>query len=192
MYLCGNIYLYSDGALLGFLGSATDAGVYRPAANLAASFYQAACFLPLLLYPKLLDWAKTPNLLFKRQLQIAGVVLVMGSLGIAGVGMFSRELFQWMYGALFASASGPFVVLLVARGITVLNSIFSWGLIASDRDRVVGLTFLAGALVMGSVTVVLVRPLGIWAPAIGGLAADLTICVATLVICWQSRFPRRV
>lgn len=190
-YLFSNIYLYLDTFLLGVIGGAEDAGVYRPAANLATSFYQSAAFIPLLLYPKLLDWAQTPALLWKRQLQLGGVLLAMVAAGAGVAALFSELVFQMLYGPSYVAASGPFVLLITARGIAIASSVFTWGLISSDKDFAVGMMLLTTAVVTVLANLVLIPVCGIWGPAIAALAGDLTLLAIAAAASWN-RFQKAV
>lgn len=185
IYLFGNIYLYSDAFLLGVFGSTEDAGLYRPASALAASIFQSAASLTLLLFPKLLDWARDPALLWKRQLQIGGIFLALGGVGMIPVFFLSETLFLWMYGEEYVAGAGPFVLILAARGLAIVGSIFTYGMISANRDRSTGAIFLVAAFVTVGLTVMLIPRIGIWAPAIAGFAGDAAILLLAVWGSWR-------
>lgn len=175
IYLSGNAYLYLDVFFLGFFGTPAEAGLYRPASNLAASFHQSLSFIPLLLFPKMLDWAKAGDGLRERQLQLGGGLLVFAAAAIAGAYLFAAPVFRLLYGPGYEAASGPFVVLIGARSLGIVAAMFTWGLIARNQDRTVGLIFCLGAGICIGLNVVLVPSLGMWGSAWAALACDCTI-----------------
>jgi O-antigen/teichoic acid export membrane protein len=177
MYLAANTYLYLDIFLLGLIGSPEDAGIYRPAGNLAASFHQSVSFIPLLLFPKLLDWAKEPGALRQRQGQLFWGLLGWFVVTTFVAGVAAKPIFAALYGPAYRDASAPFILLIAARSLGIVASIFTWGLIARKQDRLVGLIFVAGAAVAMLGNFVLIPRFGIWGPAWSALLCDGLIFV---------------
>ncbi|MDD5199125.1 MAG: oligosaccharide flippase family protein [Terrimicrobiaceae bacterium] len=177
IYLAANVYLYLDTFLLGLMGSKVDAGLFRPATNLAASFHQSVSFIPLLLFPKLLDWAKDGGDLRRRQIQIA-LGLIAWAAGVILVALFAaKPVFAMLYGPLYEAASGPFILLIAARSVGIVASVFTWGMIARDADRAVALIFVTGAVAALACNLILIPRIGLWGPAWAAIACDGLILV---------------
>jgi O-antigen/teichoic acid export membrane protein len=142
------IYVNLEVPMLGYLSSLVELGKYKVATNLVNSTQQVLGLVPMLLYPRFVEWRKQgADVLWRKQLQLTAIFLVLG-LPVSVLGfLLSPFVFRVLYGAAFVSAAIPFAVLFASKVVVVLNGLFSFGLWAQSEDRKVFWVVLPTAII---------------------------------------------
>jgi O-antigen/teichoic acid export membrane protein len=101
--------------------------------------------IPMLLYPRFLEWQKvSPDLLYRNQWKLFRVMSI-GALALtAAAFLLSPVVYPMIFGAEFARASIPFAMLVGSICIILLNNLFSYGLWSQGKDRsMLGISIVA-------------------------------------------------
>jgi len=130
------------------LDSADAMGKYRTAVNLVATLQQFLALLPTLIFPRLIEWHKQgPTFLWTRQVQTAAVLAGLGTCLTIGAFIFAPILYPILYGPAFASAAIPFALLVASKSLVLVEGVFSWGLLAQKKDKLVLTIMVATAAI---------------------------------------------
>jgi O-antigen/teichoic acid export membrane protein len=130
------VYVNLEVPMLGYLSSLTELGKYRVATNLVAAASQVLGLVPMLLFPRFMAWHKLgPGMLWRRQLQLTGIFVVLGLPLCVLAFLLSPFAFRLLYGTEFVGAAIPFAVLFTSKIVVVLSNLFSFGLWAQAEDR---------------------------------------------------------
>jgi O-antigen/teichoic acid export membrane protein len=178
------VYTSLDGSLLGYLHSLHELGLARPAGQLVSSLNQFFALVPLLLYPRLIQWNKVgADFLWERQKKL-GWILALGSVPIAlGAFVLAPFVFPLLYGREFAASAYPFVILLTSKLVVLVNGIFGWGLWAKGEDIVLLKIMSVVAIVSLSLNLVLIPKWGLLGSTFVNLASESLILVLTFHAC---------
>lgn len=142
------VYTNFDAPLLGYLRPLNELGQYRSATKLVAVSQSFLFMIPLLLYPRLIEWNKIgADFLWRKQRQILiGAVCIIAPLSVV-VFLLSPMLYRLTYGPAFQIAATPFAILLTSKLLGVIRDIFCWGLWAQKEDKkVTGLVAVSAAI----------------------------------------------
>ena len=132
------VYIFTslDQPLVGWLYSIKEVGIYRTSIVLVGGVGAFTGYLPMLLYPRMLEWNQVgPAHLWHQQKK---VLTYFGMFTIAltmGAFLFGPLIYHYIYGPAFQRGSYPFAFLLGAKLIAVMNGILGWGLVAQKKER---------------------------------------------------------
>jgi O-antigen/teichoic acid export membrane protein len=142
------VYINLEVPMLGYLSSLAELGKYRVATNLVGSAQQVLTLAPLLLYPRFVEWRKLgADVLWRKQLRLAGLFLALGVPVCVLAFLFSPFVFRLLYGSAFADAAMPFAVLFTSKVVVLVSGLFSYGLWAQSEDRKVFWVVLPTAVI---------------------------------------------
>ncbi len=165
-------YVSFQQLLIASLCSVSELGLYRPALQVVQAVYPFLALIPAILYPRLIDWAKEgPHVLFRRQLQLMLAFSLLLIPAVAAAFFVLPWLFPKVFGQAFAGGALPCAILLSSKGIVVLNSLFTWGLWAQQRDKSMLAITSAVALLSLGFNLVLI-------PHYGAIAASSVACLS--------------
>jgi O-antigen/teichoic acid export membrane protein len=148
--------------------------------------YPFLTLIPAILYPRLIDWAKEgPAVLFRRQLQL----MLTFSLLLVPASLLAFATLPWIFprvfGPEFAGGALPCAILLTSKGFVVINSLFTWGLWAQERDK--SMLAITSAVAAASFVLNL-----IFIPRFGAVAAstvaglsELGVLAGSMFLCWR-------
>lgn len=130
------IYFSSDSLFLSILKPAADVGVYR----LSYKILESLIFFPTmfvgLIMPLLSNAAQSDQLKFKEIFQRASNVLMIFALPlIAGTLMLSPQIIELLGGGKYSESAIIFNILIVAVGLIFFGTLFSYVLIAREKQR---------------------------------------------------------
>jgi O-antigen/teichoic acid export membrane protein len=176
-YVLASASASADSLLIALLADPITAGTFRPMAYLAGSTQQALSFIPLLLFPLFIRRHKEGNGLPALQFSInAG--LIFSFLLILSILYFCIDpIFSWLYGPSLGQGAQPFLWLLVAKLIGVLNYIFLWGLIAQHRDKTVVLLYAISLIATVAFNLILIPRIGLFGPGVAAVIAESLVFV---------------
>ncbi len=111
-------------------------GYYRTAGTLVNGVHAFVAIVPVLLYPRMIEWAaQGARVLWQHQCRVI-VVTSWCFLPLAvTVFALSPTLYRLIYGAEFLPAAYPFAVLVVAKMLMMLGGIYACGIAAQGHDR---------------------------------------------------------
>lgn len=176
------IYVQFEVPLLGYLSSLTELGKYRMAVNLVASLQQVLGLVPILLFPRFVEWRKRgPDFLWKKQLQLAGLGLGVSVPICAVAFLLSPFLIRLLYGSAFADAAIPFAILLTSKFVVVINSLFAQGLWVHAQDRKVFWVALPTALISLVANLLFLPKYGMFAACSINLFSELLILIGCFI-----------
>lgn len=185
VYLIGLlIYLYTafELPLVGFLVSVEELGLYRSAHTLVGVLQSFAVVVPLILYPRFIEWRKQGvGVLWRRQLLLFGVFAVVGGVVSLGAFVLSPVVYPWIYGEAFGEAARPFAILVSSKMVVLLNGIFGWGLLSHGKDRAYLVVVLVTAAFSVTANLYFVPEYGMLAAAWVNLCAELLILLGAFL-----------
>lgn len=186
LIICGIlIYIYAafEVPLLGYLCTLSDVGVYTRAYNLANGINQALGLIPIVLYPRILDWQKAGVPYMWNRLK---KVSAMGSLALVPViglvFLMSPLLFRFLYRPEFRGAAYPFAILFAARCIEMINVLIGQGLLAQAKERHIFRVIVPTSLISLCLNVAFIPTYGMWAAACINLVSQILFLIGTLVL----------
>lgn len=184
--------IYSTGALVlvygslevplvGLLCSVEELGVYRSAHTLNNALRALLGLIPILLYPRFLEWKKQGNrVLWERQLRLAASFCAVGIPILMIVFYTSPQVFEVLFGVQFAGAALPFSFLVASRFVVLLNGIYAYGLWALGKDRQVFVAMSGAAVASLILNVYFIPILGMLAAAITNVISECIVLLFTL------------
>jgi O-antigen/teichoic acid export membrane protein len=183
------IYTQSEAPLLGYLGSIEEMGRYRSATSLLGVAQSFLTMIPILLYPRFIEWLKEgAQNLWHRQIQLARVAIAISVPVIVVAFIVSPRFFLLAFGAPFAAAAYPFCLLLASKLVVVVNGIFGWGLWAMKKDRQMLAVMVVTAVVSISANLLLIPRFGMMAAASVNLACEVLILAGCFVLTRRAVF----
>jgi O-antigen/teichoic acid export membrane protein len=132
------VYIYTslELPLLGWLHSLKEVGIYRTSIVLVSGFAAFTGYLPMLLYPRMLEWNQVgPHNLWFRQKKVLTYFTIFSVCLSLLAFAFAPLGYHYIYGPAFQRGAYPFAFLLAAKLIAVMNGILGWGMVAQRRDR---------------------------------------------------------
>lgn len=129
------IFIGLELPLLAYLSTVEELGMYRTAVQLVSAGNSFLIMLPMLYYPRFIEWQKISSIyLWKMQKRFFFAAVV----GVIPVSLVTLAVGPWAYGLVFGAefspAGLPFALLLVSKLVVVINGIFAWGLWARSKD----------------------------------------------------------
>lgn len=177
------IYTQSEAPLLGYLGSLEEMGRYRSATNLIGVAQSFLSMIPILLYPRFIEWLKAgPQALWSRQIQLAALAVCLAAPVAALAFLLAPRVFLYIFGPPFAAAALPFSLLLTSKLVVVVNGIFGWGLWAMKKDKQMLLVMVLAAVFSMSANLFLIPRFGMFAAASVNLASELLILIGCFLL----------
>ncbi|MEQ1841374.1 MAG: oligosaccharide flippase family protein [Verrucomicrobiales bacterium] len=141
------IYLYTqfELPLVGYLCSVEELGLYRSAQGLKMTLWTFLSIIPLLLYPRFLEWQRvSPDLLYRNQWKLFRVLAICAVFLSGSAFVLSPSVYPMIFGAAFAPAAIPFAMLVTSLCIILLNNLFSYGLWSQGKDvSMLGISIVA-------------------------------------------------
>lgn len=132
------VYIFTslDQPLVGWLYSIKEVGIYRTSIVLVGGVGAFTGYLPMLLYPRMLEWNHMgPAYLWQQQKKVLTYFGVFAIGLTIGAFLFGPLLYHYLYGPAFQRGSYPFAFLLAAKLIAVMNGILGWGMVAQKKER---------------------------------------------------------
>lgn len=171
-------YTRFEQPLVGWLRSIEELGVYRSAWQITNGLQPLFIMVPLLLYPKLINWKRVSvQHLWTQQKRVFLLFLPWCVLFALVVILLLPLAYPWIYGEAFKAAAIPCAVLLVSKAVVVLNGIFAWGLWAAKRDSTMLLLMTATAFVSVGLNILLLPRFGIIAAALVNLLSECIMLI---------------
>jgi len=177
------VYVNLEVPMLGYLSSLTELGKYRVATNLVNSAQQVLGLVPMLLFPRFVEWRKQGSeVLWRKQLRLAALFLALGLPVCVLAFLLSPLVFRLLYGTAFASAAIPFAVLFTSKVVVVLNGLFSYGLWAQSQDRKVFWVLLPTAIISFACNFLLLPRYGMSAACCINLLSELLVLAGCFIL----------
>ena len=132
------VYIFTalDLPLVGWLYSLKEVGIYRTSIILVGGIGAFTGYLPMLLYPRMLEWnAVGPRTLWENQKKVLTYFGLFSLCMTLGAFLFGPLGYHYIYGPAFEKGAYPFAFLLGAKLIAVMNGILGWGLVAQKKER---------------------------------------------------------
>lgn len=176
------IYVYTtfEQPLLGWLYSLEELGKYRTAVtvtNVAANFFS---IIPMILYPRFIEWQKRGmDILWRRLIKLVVLFAVIGSF-ISILGFILIPFFYpIVFGPRFIGAAIPCAILVLSKIFATLGGIFYWGLITQSRhDKISSLITIGMAVFSLLFNLVCIPRWGMY----GAASVDLTVEIIGLIV----------
>ena len=167
-----SIYVYTtlEVPLVGWLYSLHEVGIYRTSMVLVGGVGAFIGYLPILLYPRMLEWKQVgPHFLWQNQRRVLGYFTLLMIALSAGAFLLAPLVYQYIYGPEFQRGAYPFAFLLTAKMMAVMNGIMDWGMLAQRKDRSVFSIMLVAAIFSVAMNMALIPHFG----AIGASAVNM-------------------
>ena len=179
------VYLYIglELPLLAYLATVEELGMYRTATQLVAAANSFLIMLPMLYYPRFIEWQKISSAYLwqmqKRFFSYA-VLIVVPVVGMTVlVGPWAYRL---VFGAEYSMAGVPFAMLLCSKLIVILNGIFAWGQWARSKDgSMLGIIVTAAVFSITS-NLIFIPLYGMMAAATVNVSSQLIVLCLTFVM----------
>lgn len=187
LVICGFVvYAYAgiDAALIALLRGNADAGIYRCAAGLLAPLTSIMGLVPIIMYPKLLEWRENGD----RQMwkELSRVVTIMAPLVIivALVSfLLAPRVFDVLYGHEYRRSAAVFSILFLAKGVALVNGVYVWAIYAIRKDLaflIIAMCVTIQSLFLNYLVVPIFGPEG---SATVNLASEISILVSAGIYC---------
>ena len=135
-----SIYIYTslEVPLVGWLYSLNEVGIYRTSMVLVGGVGAFIGYLPILLYPRMLEWKQVgPHFLWQNQRRVLTYFALFTLCLSFFAFLLAPLVYHYIYGPSFARGAYPFAFLLSAKMMAVMNGIMDWGMLAQRKDRAV-------------------------------------------------------
>jgi O-antigen/teichoic acid export membrane protein len=168
-----SIYVYTtlEVPLVGWLYSLHEVGIYRTSMVLVGGVGAFIGYLPILLYPRMLEWKKVgPHFLWRNQKRVLTYFTLLMVVLSAGAFLLAPLVYKYIYGPEFQGGAYPFAFLLTAKMMAVMNGIMDWGMLAQRKDRSVFSIMLVAAIFSVAMNMALIPHFG----AIGASAVNMS------------------
>ncbi|MBU4142698.1 flippase [Patescibacteria group bacterium] len=184
------IYFSSDSLFLSILKPAADVGIYRlPYKILEGLIFFPAMFVGLVM-PLLSRFAQTDREKFKNIFQRASDVLIVFAIPlVAGTLVLSPAIINLLGGGKYNESTAIFNILIVAVGMIFLGTLFSYVLIALEKQK--SLLWISGVAAIFNIAANLIfipRYSYYAAAAITVLTEALVVILMALVLYWFFRW----
>jgi O-antigen/teichoic acid export membrane protein len=177
------IYMSLEVPMLFYLSSAEECGKYGVATRLVAAAQQVLTLVPMLLFPRFVEWRKQgAEVLWRKQLRLAALFLALGLPVCVLAFLLSPLVFRLLYTEIFASAAIPFAVLFVSKIVAVLNGLFTFGLWAQSEDRKVFWVVLPTAIISFACNYLLLPRYGMSAACCVNLLSEVLVLIGCFVL----------
>jgi O-antigen/teichoic acid export membrane protein len=190
VYITGIIiYLYTqfELPLVGYLHSVEELGLYRSAHGLKMTVWTFLSIIPMLLYPRFLEWHKiSPQLLYENQWKIFRYMFAGGVALTGAAFLLSPFVYPRIFGAQFAPAAIPFAMLVGSLCIILLNNLFSYGLWSQGKDRAMLGISIVGAVMSLGLNFLIIPKYGMTGAAVVNLIVEGFILGLTIWVTVQN------
>jgi O-antigen/teichoic acid export membrane protein len=176
------IYIYASSQLsiIGFMLTTHEAGLYRAANSLVGSFHSVFLIIPILLYPRFIQWRKNGiEYLWSMQIKLLIYLSIFCIIIFALAFVFSPIIFPIIFGDEFSNASFIFVILLSSKLLVILNGLFAYGLLTHDEDKFMLIYFLLTSVISLGLTLFFLPKFGAIAAAYVCLFSEFLIFAFT-------------
>jgi O-antigen/teichoic acid export membrane protein len=179
------LYAFVQIPLIGWLLDVQSVGLYRTAGTLVNGVHAFVAIVPVLLYPRMIEWAgQGARVLWQHQLRVV-VVASCCFLPLAVIVFaFSPILYRLIYGAEFLPAAYPFAVLVVAKMLMMLGGIYGCGIAAQGHDRWLLLITSITAAISLPLNLLLIPRFGILGAAAVAAASEAVVFFCSLGASW--------
>lgn len=186
--LVSYIYLTLESPLLGYFRPIDEVGQYRTATKMIGVATSFLAMIPMLLYPRLLEWKKEGHqILWQRQKKIAIIALCVLIPSSGAAFALAPLMYRLIYGPQFEAAALPFAILLTSHFIGVVNSVFALGLWAQGEDRRLTALMTGVAVVSLGCNLLLVPEYGMLAAAAVHSGSEVLILIGVVVLAQAPR-----
>ncbi len=168
-----SIYVYTtlEVPLVGWLYSLHEVGIYRTSMVLVGGVGAFIGYLPMLLYPRMLEWKQVgPHFLWQNQKRVLTYFALFMVVLSIGAFLLAPTVYYYVYGPEFQRGAYPFAFLLTAKMMAVMNGIMDWGMLAQRKDRSVFSIMMVAAIFSVALNVLLIPHFG----AIGASAVNMS------------------
>ena len=164
-----------------------DVGIYRTALQVNSGITAFTAMVPLLLYPKLIDWHRDGFAhLYAQQVKLVMRITAV-AVPVAVVATFvAIRYYGLIFGELYRDGVWPCILLLYSKVMIVLNGVFAWGLWAANRDKQMFFVVMAAAGFAILAFNLTVPRCGATGAASVNLVAETGIFAATWLLCKQA------
>jgi O-antigen/teichoic acid export membrane protein len=143
---------------------------------------------PTLLYPRFIEWHKLgANILWNRQIKLAKAAGAISIVAVVACALISPLAYQILYGPSFKDAAYPFVILLAARFVGLINGIFTWGMWAQGEDRKIALLMIPIAAISLLLNLLLIPGFGMMAAAGANLFSEALLLAGAAWFAWNRK-----
>ncbi|HEY1791840.1 MAG TPA: oligosaccharide flippase family protein [Opitutaceae bacterium] len=183
------VYFYTAFSLplIGLRSTVPEAGRFRAAANLSQSVAAVLLIYTTIIYPRVLAWhQEAPEELFDRQIQAARLLLpwLIVTLICAAIG--APLLIPVVLGKQYLGSVWPFVVLVGAKLVLTLSSVFVAGVRAHRRDRMLCLCLIGVMLCSIGLNWIILPYYGALGAACVSMFSECVVLVMCVCFCLQS------
>lgn len=182
------IYVYTnlELPLLAAMVPLSALGKYRTAFSLAGVVGQLLAIVPMLLYPRFIEWKnRDPSMFWSRQLKLASLSCVALLTASAFCFAFARPMYRLLYGEQFIEAAYPFALLVTSKFVILINGIFGWGLWAQGEDKKVFVVLGPVAVLSVTLNLLLIPKLGISGAATTNVISETLVLIGCFILSWQ-------
>lgn len=180
------VYCYTrlEQPLVGALCGLHELGQFRTAAQIAGAVGSVVHLLPTFLYPTYLQLGQeSPERLWAEQIRLSKCVMIAGFLSCAFAIPFLLRIYPSIFGGEYARAAVPAAILLVSQAVIAVNGIFSWGMWAMNKDRIMFNVFCGVAVISVALNVVLIPRFGMLAASLVNLFSEVVVLASTYFLC---------
>jgi len=177
------VYISLDVIMLGWFSSEQEVGKYGAAVRLVNSAQQVLGMVPLLLFPRFVEWRKQGvEILWRKQMRLCAIFLALAVPLCGLVFVLSPLIFRLLCGAAFAESAYPFAVLFASKMMVVLNGFFAQGLWAQSEDRKVFWVLVPTAVVSLVCNLLLLPRYGMYAACWINLLSEFLVLIGCFIL----------
>ncbi|MDA0346006.1 MAG: oligosaccharide flippase family protein [Verrucomicrobia bacterium] len=186
------IYVGLELPMLGYLVSVDELGMYRTATQLVIAVNSFFAMVPLLLYPRFIEWQKQSlGYLWEQQKKIFRLLLAAAiPLGVIFL-VVGPLVYQYLYGSAYAQVGLPFGILMCSKLIVLLNGVFAWGLWAISKDSAMLIVFSGVAVFSLCSNLIFIPKYGMLAAALVNFSSETLILLLTSWMIWKAVLENR-
>jgi len=181
------IYFSTDSLFLSIFRPAADVGVYRLSYKiLESSIFFPAMFVGLVMPPlcaaAFADWARFKEILQRAQdiLLVFAVPLVLGTF------MLSDGIIGLLGGNQYPESAIILNILIVAVGLIFLGTLFSYVLIALEKQKALLWISLMGAVFNVAFNLTFIPRYSYWAAALSTVATEAMVTILMMAVVWRT------
>jgi O-antigen/teichoic acid export membrane protein len=171
-------YVYSvfQIPLLAHFISNEELGVYRSALLLAGGVWLLFDSINALLLERLVVWRNIGlTMLWKRQIRLSAIFLLIGS--VVGIPLIfgSSLIYRRLLGQAYIGGVTPFQILVIGRLVVFIGQIYAWGLAAVRQDTQFLVASILGAIASVVLIIMFVPRYGIVAAAMISVLSEVIV-----------------
>ncbi|MCK4649187.1 flippase [bacterium] len=167
------VFYNIDTVMLGFMRTNEEVGYYNAAYKIILTLIMAMGAYHDTIFPIISDYYKTSLVSLKKILSYTSKLMVTASLPLAvGGTILARPIMNLLYGTRYESGIVAFQILIWMVVIIWVNTIYSRGLLACDRQNKYAIAVTVGAISNIILNFLLIPPLGLKGAAIATLVTE--------------------